>query len=81
MPAMLTNLLGSGIIPPQPVSGLALIDSGASMTTVEESALRALGVQAVGITQVRTPSGQATQLLYPADIVFSGTALGRHSFT
>jgi hypothetical protein len=84
MPAQLTNLIVPGQAsppsPPAPVAGIALIDSGASMTAVDDNALKQLGVAPVGIAPVLTPSGSARQLLYPADIVITGMP-GRHSFT
>jgi predicted aspartyl protease len=57
---------------PPPETGMMLIDTGASKTTVCENAIQKLGVSAVGVTQVLTPSGVAQQLLYPADILFVG---------
>jgi hypothetical protein len=53
-----------------PVTGRVLFDTGATKTVVDEAALKTLGVQPVGITNVRTPSGSAQQLLYPAELEF-----------
>lgn len=80
-PANLVQLLtASGQPLPRPEAGMALIDTGASITVVDESALQRMGVQPVGVTNVLTPSGQAQQLLYPAELVFSGTSLPRNVF-
>lgn len=58
--------------PPPPATGLALIDTGASATVVDENALLALGVNPIGTTTVLTPSGAEQQLAYPAEIEFAG---------
>lgn len=61
-------------------AGNALIDTGASMTTLEESALQSLGLQPMNQVTVMTPSGQATQLAYPAELIFSGSQLPKQVF-
>jgi predicted aspartyl protease len=61
-------------------AGLALVDTGASATVVDEAALRALGVQPVGVTRVQTPSGSEEQLVYPAELAFPGNNLPRTTF-
>ena len=60
---------------PNPVTGEALIDTGASITAVDDSIIQSLGVQPVGITQVHTPSGSAPQNKYPVKFVFPRTPL------
>lgn len=62
------------------VTGTALVDTGASMTTIDESALKTLGVAPVNMTTVATPSGTAFQLLYPAELSFPGTVLPKSVF-
>jgi hypothetical protein len=61
-------------------AGFALIDTGASATVVDEAALKALGVQPVGVTNVLTPSGSQQQLVYPAELAFPGNNLPRTTF-
>ncbi len=58
--------------PPPPATGLALLDTGASATVVDENVLLALGVNPIGTTTVLTPSGAEQQLAYPAEIEFAG---------
>lgn len=58
---------------PQPVSGLALVDTGASITAVDVTTLTGLGLNPVGTVQVLTPQGQAMQGLYACRISFPGT--------
>jgi len=51
---------------PQPVSGPALIDTGASVSVVDLSVLRNLNISAIGVASVSTTAGTAQQNLYPA---------------
>lgn len=60
---------------PQPQTGTALIDTGASFTAVDERFLRQLGLVPVGSQPVSTPSGQSVHLLYPCKITFPGTPI------
>ena len=55
---------------PQPATGYALFDTGASMTCVDNAIIQSLGVQSVGEGKVFTPSGEALQSLYPSKLVF-----------
>lgn len=52
-----------------------MIDTGASVTAVEESVLQALGLIATDITETTVPGGQSLQLLYACDISFPGTPI------
>ncbi len=60
---------------PKPVSGLALIDTGASTSAVESGVIQQLGVQPVGMGNVTTPTGSESRLFYPARFSFPGTDL------
>jgi predicted aspartyl protease len=66
---------------PKPVLGQALIDTGASITAVDDSTITSLGVQPIGVTMVHTPSGSAQQNLYPVRFVFPGSGLPELSAT
>jgi predicted aspartyl protease len=55
------------------VPGFALIDTGASVSAVDDSVVRQRGAQPVGIAQVGTAGGQHPQAVYPARLVFPGT--------
>lgn len=70
--ALKTVLTQQGKPVPRPVTGKALIDTGASITAVEDSIIKSLGVQPVGVATVFTPSGSAQQNLYPVKFVFPG---------
>lgn len=55
---------------PQPAVGLALVDTGASRSCVDQQAITTLGVNPVGSVSVGTPAGPAQQFLYPARFHF-----------
>ena len=55
---------------PPPVTGVAIVDTGATMTCVQESILRdQLQLQPIRTVKSGTASGQVTQNVYPARIV------------
>jgi hypothetical protein len=60
---------------PTPVSGIALIDTGASITSFDESAVRSLGLNPNGTALVGTAGGQRTQSTFAARFSFPGTAI------
>ncbi len=60
---------------PKPVSGRALIDTGASISAVDNSIITSLEVQPVGLIEVHTPSGSALQNQYPVRFGFPGSSL------
>ena len=65
---------------PQPQAGVALIDTGASITSIDQSIVQALSLIPVGVTPVATPSGQDEQFLYPCRITFPGTPIPSLNF-
>ncbi len=58
---------------PEPASGLALIDTGATMTCVHEAMLTKLGLSPIGLITSGTAGGPVQQSLYPARLVFPTT--------
>lgn len=60
---------------PTPHVGLALIDTGASITAVEQAVLQGLGLSPTGLTPVATPSGQVQQPVYACELSFPGTPI------
>lgn len=69
-------LTHSGSELPTPVEGWALIDTGASVTCVDESALQDLNLNPIGQTQVSSPTAASDRrLLYPAKLMFPGTPI------
>ena len=60
---------------PRPHLGLALIDTGASITAVDEAVLQGLGLNATSVIEVEVPGGNAPRLLYECDITLSGTPI------
>jgi hypothetical protein len=53
---------------PPPRSGIAMVDTGAGITSVHEPELLALGLNTVGQANFGTAGGVRTQQLYPATI-------------
>jgi hypothetical protein len=45
------------------------------MTAIERTVLQELGIPPIGESQVKTPSGGETQLVYPCGLAFPGTPL------
>ena len=60
---------------PQPVTGFALLDTGASNTSIDEATATALGLPVVDTIQMATPSTTQTHNVYPARLAFPGTHL------
>ena len=65
---------------PNPITGIGLIDTGASITCVDQEVITKLDVPAVGYTDVFTPSGGERQNTHPAKIAFPGTNLPEINF-
>lgn len=67
------QLLQQGQTLPPPVSGIALIDTGASVTCIDEDAARQLGLPAVDVVSVASASHATTQQnVYPVQIEVVG---------
>lgn len=76
IPRKLAELLQSQGQPlPQSVRGLALIDTGATRTAVDEGVVQLLGVQPMGIANVGTAAGMQQQSMYSARLSFPGTPI------
>lgn len=76
LPQPLIDLLSAQAKPiPAPSVGMALIDTGASMTCVEESILTALGINPIGLVSLGTAAGPVQRPLYAAKLAFPETKL------
>ena len=53
------------------LEGMALIDTGATRTCVEQTVLTGLGINPIGIVSVGTAAGPTEQTLFPAKLQFS----------
>ncbi len=73
--ALAASLNSTGLPIPQPRSGAALVDTGASCCCVEESHLISLGLQPIDQTEVHSPNGNRTQNIYLARLTFPGTLM------
>ncbi len=58
---------------PPPITGWALLDTGAYRTCVDNHTIQSLGVSAVGLEPTLTPAGKKDQNTYPAHFKFPGT--------
>ncbi len=67
------QLLQKGQTPPGPVTGIALIDSGASSTCIDDDAAQKLNLPAIDVVTVASASHAATQQnVYPIQIEVAG---------
>lgn len=66
---------------PNPVGGLALIDTGATTSCVNEGVFQQLGVQPVGVRTLGHAAGKATRSTYAARLTFPGTPLPSMDFS
>lgn len=60
---------------PNPFTGRALLDTGASKTCVDDAILKKLRLPPVSRVNVCTPSGTAQQLAYPVKLDFPGSPI------
>lgn len=69
------HLERQGLQVPTPAVGRALIDTGASVSAVDETVISNLQVSPVRVATVHTPGGLSQQNVYPARFAFPGTPL------
>ncbi len=60
---------------PSPITGLALIDTGATRSCVHAPIMSSLGVNPIGVVTSGTPAGQVLHSLYPAHFTFPATTI------
>jgi len=68
-------LVRSGLPVPTPRAGFALIDTGASITAVDEGIVASLCIQPIGQMKLSTPSRSMPAWLYAARLTCSGMAV------
>jgi len=67
------QLLQQGQSPPTPITGVALIDTGASVTCIDDAAARGLGLPAIDVVTVASASHAASpQNVYPIQVEIAG---------
>lgn len=64
-----------GLTPPAPHIGYALLDTGASNTSIDDQIAVALGMQVINQTTVATPQGVGPANVYAVRLAFPGTHL------
>lgn len=73
IPSSLSRMLAEqGQNIPSPVSGFILIDTGATRSAVDINTILRLSVNAIGITNLMSASGESQHNLYPAKFSFPG---------
>ena len=77
---LVSQLEAEGRQLPTPVPGFALIDTGATLTAIDETAIAQLGVQPIDVATVGTAGGPQPRPVYPARLSFPGTPLGTLEF-
>lgn len=76
VPAALAAVMSNtGQTIPAPITGWALIDTGATLTAVNADTATQLGVSPVGVASGGTAGGQVQHSLYPVRLMFPGTGL------
>ena len=65
----------SGLPVPAPRTGFALVDTGASITAVDEGIVASLCIQPIGQMKLSTPSRSMPAWLYAARLTCSGMAI------
>ena len=60
---------------PAPITGWAILDTGAYRTCIDNTTIQSLGVNAVGLEDTLTPAGRKKQNTYPAHFKFPGTTI------
>lgn len=69
-PQIAEAMVQAGQSVPSPVPGVALIDTGATVTCVEETILQRLGLHPFDVVSGSTANGPVQQRVYPGRIVF-----------
>ena len=69
-PQIAQVLSAQGQAVPPPIAGLAIIDTGATMTCVHEPLLTQLGLNPISVVQAGTANGPVQQSVYPGRIIF-----------
>jgi len=71
LPQILVDRLNQEGFPvPPPISGHALIDTGASVSVVDTSVITRLQINPIGVTTIGTAAGRVRRNLYPSRFIF-----------
>jgi predicted aspartyl protease len=71
---LVKSLVAQGLSAPPPVVGLALVDTGASVSCVDATLPSKLGVKPTGVTQLYGATGGGSSSVYPMRVVIQGIA-------
>lgn len=67
------RLSHDGAKPPDPITGYALIDTGASITAVDEGVCQQLGLSSTGVVKMSHAGGEEERMCYPIQVIFPGS--------
>lgn len=74
---MAAQILQSGGALPPPVTGYALIDTGASVTCIDDAAAQKLGLPVIDVANIASASHASTQQnVYPMHMEITGADIG-----
>ncbi len=73
--ALAAALAKAGKQIPPPVSGWALIDTGATSTCIDAGVVTPLGLTTIGTLPIQTPAGSSNQSTHPVKLAFPGSGL------
>jgi predicted aspartyl protease len=75
-PSIAGQVLGQGGTLPSPVAGLALIDTGASTTCIDDATARQMGLPVIDVVQMTSAShASIPQNIYPVQIEVIGPGI------
>ncbi len=76
MPAALQEWFARKFIPiPAPISGFALVDTGASISAIHDGILADLSIDPIDSIPLATPSGSSRTFIYPTQVSFPALAV------
>jgi predicted aspartyl protease len=70
------QLLQQGVVPPAPITGTAIIDTGAMMTCIDDSVAKSMGLPIIDVLSMISASHSAVpQNVYPIRVEAVGTSI------
>jgi hypothetical protein len=82
MPAALQEWCAKNSVPiPAPVSGYAMVDTGASISGIHEDILTSLSIVPLDSIPLSTPSGSSRTFIYPTQVSFPALQVQGYSMS
>lgn len=70
---LVQSLQKAGVAPAPPVSGLGLVDTGATFTSIDSKVAQKLWLQPVGIAKLGTAAGPVDQHIFAVRLTLAGS--------